>query len=238
MARHFNSAATQRGKIHVPCLSFNMFQRGYLCLPCARMVRDYLHFCHEVPLSGQSPFSIVRLSCFSNFIQASQTSIFKNFTLFIVLASSFISLTRVFALWYYYHSPLTVAFEFQTLEIPRLLNVTGLLPVYPPGTAEEDTPRIDLSPIKEFGLKLCYGKDWYRFPGHYLVPNGIDVEFIKSEFDGMLPRHFEQKVPVDNYEDSGVLAKLSDRWWLKPQTRNVPEDLNDLNKEEPTHYVR
>ncbi|KAF9567750.1 glycosyltransferase family 22 protein [Agrocybe pediades] len=169
--------------------------------------------------------------------RASQTTIFKRFTLSVVLFSSFISLSRVFALWHYYHSPLTVAFEFQTLEIPRLLNVTGLLPVYPPGTPEDEIPRMDISPIKEFGLKLCYGKDWYRFPGHYLIPNGIDAEFIKSEFDGMLPRHFEQKAPADDYEEGRVFSKLADSWWLKPQTRFVPEDLNDLNKEDPSHYV-
>lgn len=155
-----------------------------------------------------------------------------------VSLTSFISLTRIFALWFYYHSPLTVAFELQSIELPRLLNVTGLLPIYPPGTDEDERPRIDLTPIKEFDLTLCYGKDWYRFPGHFLIPNHVKVEFIKSEFDGMLPRHFEEKLPVEDKDDSNVITELADRWWLRPETRYVPKDLNDLNKEDLSHYVR
>lgn len=144
---------------------------------------------------------------------------------------------RIFALWHYYHAPLTVAFEFQMTELPRLLNVTGFLPIFPADMPEEDQPRIDLSPIKEFDLKLCYGKEWYRFPGHYLIPDGVRVEFVKSEFDGMLPRHFEEFTPEDELEQGGVFAKLANRWWLRPQTRFVPDDLNDLNKEDTSHYV-
>lgn len=145
---------------------------------------------------------------------------------------------RIFALWHYYHSPLSVAFEFQTTEIPRLLNVTGLLPMYPSGTEEEDKPRIDLSPVKEFDLKLCMGKEWHRFPGNYLIPNGIRVEFVKSEFDGLLPGHFEEKLTAeDQLQGQEAIVNLSKKWWLKPQTTYVPSGLNDLNKEDASHYV-
>ena len=117
----------------------------------------------------------------------------------------------------------------QTTEIPRLLNVTGLLPVLPPGTTEEEAPRIDLTPVKQFDLALCFGKEWHRFQGHYLIPNGIRVEFIKSEFDGLLPRHFTETVSPDQL--------IASKWWSRPQTRYVPADLNDLNKEDSSHYV-
>ena len=30
---------------------------------------------------------------------------------------------------------------------------------------------------------------------------------------------------------------LTKMWWLKPQTRYFPNDLNDLNKEDLSHYV-
>ncbi|KAH9486228.1 Alpha-1,2-mannosyltransferase ALG9 [Psilocybe cubensis] len=168
--------------------------------------------------------------------QASQTLIFSRFTLSVVFLSSFLSLARILGQWFYYHSPMTVVFELQSAELPRLLNVTGLLPDYPEGMDEEERPRIDLSPIKEFDLTLCYGKDWYRFPGHFLVPNHIKIEFVKSEFDGMLPRHFEEKLPTDERESSAI-TELADRWWLRPETRFVPKDLNDLNKEDASHYV-
>ena len=106
---------------------------------------------------------------------------------------------------------------------------------------EEDTPPIDLSPVKHFDLKLCLGKEWHRFPGNYLVPSGIQVEFVKSEFDGMLPTHFETektRTSTDEAYDIDDLLNLTKKWWLKPQTSYVPNDLNDLNKEDPSHYVR
>jgi alpha-1,2-mannosyltransferase len=156
-----------------------------------------------------------------------------------VLTSSIISISRIVALYQYYHAPLGIAFEFQITEIPRLLNVTGLLPVYPEGTLEEDTPRIDLTPIKELELTLCLGKEWHRFSGNYLVPNGIKVEFIKSEFDGMLPRHFEERLTAADQVagTENTLVQLSKKWWIRPQTTYIPQDLNDLNKEDLSHYV-
>ncbi|KAF8167320.1 glycosyltransferase family 22 protein [Crassisporium funariophilum] len=169
--------------------------------------------------------------------KASQSLLFRNFTFSLVVASSLISISRIIAQWHYYHAPLTVAFDFQMTEIPRLLNATGLLPVYPANTPEEDKPRIDLTPVKEFDLKLCLGKEWYRFPGSYLIPSGIRVEFVKSEFDGMLPRHFEESALKTGGNGQGLLGEVAKKWWLRPQTSYVPQDLNDLNKEDLSHYV-
>jgi len=166
--------------------------------------------------------------------RASRSTLFRWSTLMIVLLAALISLTRILALWKYYHTPMTIIYQFEKQEIPRLLNVTGLLetPLPPPELLEEyrqklvenreDEPRIDLSPIKDFNLRMCYGKEWHRFPGHYLVPDGIRVDWIKSEFDGMLPAHF--------YETHGIRSRVLG-------TRNIPVGLNDLNKEEPMHYV-
>ena len=153
------------------------------------------------------------------------------------MISALISVSRILAVWYYYHAPLTLVFDFQHTEIPRLLNSTGLLPIYPHNTPEDAIPPIDLAPVKEFDLKLCLGKEWHRFPGNYLIPSGIRVEFVKSEFDGMLPRHFEMEKTKTSDEANGLVG-LTKKWWLKPQTSYVPNDLNDLNKEDPSHYVR
>ncbi|KAJ6469635.1 glycosyltransferase family 22 protein [Mycena vitilis] len=162
--------------------------------------------------------------------RASQSTIFRTFTSSVVVASAFISVSRILALTFYYHSPLSVVYNFQTEELPRLLNETGLLPVYPPGTPEEDIPRIDLSPVKDFNLTMCVSKEWYRFPGHYLVPDGVRVDFVKSEFDGLLPGHFGE----------GEFKKGSEmEWWTgwsRPETRLVPAGLNDLNREQPSFY--
>ena len=148
--------------------------------------------------------------------------IFARFTLSVVIASSIISFSRCMALWNYYHAPMTALFKFEQEELPRLLNVTGILPM---DTVDHDQ-RVDLTPIKSFNLKLCLGKEWHRFPGNYLVPDGVSVEFIKSEFKGLLPGHFIN-APAD----------VSPTWWLQPGTRIVPEHQNDLNEEEPSRYV-
>ncbi|GAV98820.1 glycosyltransferase family 22 protein [Lentinula edodes] len=116
--------------------------------------------------------------------RASRTSIFSTFTLSVLTTTTVLSASRIAANWKYYHAPLSVVNHFEAQELPHLLNVTGMLPVPIPSTRrrnkKDEEPRIDLTPIKEFNLTLCYGKEWYRFPGHYLVPDGIRVEFIKN----------------------------------------------------------
>ncbi|TFK56717.1 glycosyltransferase family 22 protein [Heliocybe sulcata] len=155
--------------------------------------------------------------------RASRSGIFRTFTSSVVFAAVLLSIARTVALYQYYHTPISVTYQLQGQELPRLLNVTGFLPPRPVDVKEEDLPRIDLSPIKDFNLTLCIGKEWHRFPGHYHVPDGVRVEFIKSEFDGLLPGRFPP---------SGRAGL-----WLREGTRAVPDGMNDLNKEEPSHYA-
>ncbi|KAJ4485060.1 glycosyltransferase family 22 protein [Lentinula edodes] len=165
--------------------------------------------------------------------RASRTSIFSTFTLSVLTTTTVLSASRIAANWKYYHAPLSVVNHFEAQELPHLLNVTGMLPVPIPSTRrrnkKDEEPRIDLTPIKEFNLTLCYGKEWYRFPGHYLVPDGIRVEFIKSEFEGLLPGHFPEHSTNNNI--------VTTTWWPRSETRIVPQDQNDLNNEEPSHYI-
>ena len=142
-----------------------------------------------------------------------------------IVLTSLLSLSRIIALWKYYHAPFAVVFDFQMHELPRLLNDTGLIHLPPADTKPKDLPQIDLTPIKEFDLRLCLSKEWHRFPGHYLVPDGIRVDFVKSEFDGLLPGHFAEE-------------RVRAWWWERQGARVVPGGLNDLNHEEPRHYVR
>ena len=138
-------------------------------------------------------------------------------------------MSRIVALWKYYHAPQTIYFQLEDSELPRLLQATGLVPEFPPNTPVEEIPRIDLSPVKLFNLTLCVGKEWHRFPGHYLVPDGVRVDFVKSDFDGLLPGHFGEG-PSVAAEDGGL-------WW-REGTRSAPVGLNDLNREAPGFYVR
>ena len=139
------------------------------------------------------------------------------------------SVSRILALSYYYHAPLELAYRLETEELPRVLNVTGLLPPpLPPipgheRASEKYGQRVDLSPLKQLNITLCLGKEWYRFPSHWLIPDGVSVGFVKSEFDGHLPGHFKES--------------KDELWWDRKGTSVIPETLNDLNKEEPRHYV-
>ncbi|XP_058130276.1 alpha-1,2-mannosyltransferase ALG9 [Anopheles ziemanni] len=41
-------------------------------------------------------------------------------------------------------------------------------------------------------VNLCYGKEWYRFPGSFFVPDNYRVRFIPSSFTGMLPAYYSE----------------------------------------------
>ena len=136
------------------------------------------------------------------------------------------------------------------VELPRLLNVTGLLPSddmpLPPrdnytstsqtvksqprkSRHDDELPTVDFTPLKEVlgGVRMCLGKEWYRFPSHFLFPEGVEVRWIKSEFSGLLPGKFAPS------------SGKGSPWGLWPWDgmRVQPEGANNLNKEDPTVYV-
>lgn len=72
------------------------------------------------------------------------------------------------------------------------------------------------------GDTVCFGKDWYRFPSSYFLPNGMRAKFIKSEFSGLLPGEFNE-------------AKTG--FGFYPGTWLIPPGMNDRNEEDPGKYV-
>jgi alpha-1,2-mannosyltransferase len=161
--------------------------------------------------------------------QASQTKLFGWFTLLVIAVSIALSGARILALFHYYHAPLDVPYYLEYNEIPRLLNVTGLLPPLPQragyNSAYADDEYVDIRELRQIGIRVCYGKEWHRFPSHYLFPEGVQVQFVKSGFSGHLPQHFA----IDTTPSEGL--------WKRRQTRIAPPGLNDMNREEPTVYV-
>eukprot|EP00808_Paulinella_micropora_P013305 g53198.t1 len=69
---------------------------------------------------------------------------------------------------------------------------------------------------------VCVGKEWYRFPSHFFLPDvggrPTKLQFLKSQFDGLLPKH---------YASSGLPAATS----------AIPTGMNGLNREEFDRYV-
>jgi alpha-1,2-mannosyltransferase len=68
---------------------------------------------------------------------------------------------------------------------------------------------------------ICLGKEWYRFPSSFFIPEGSQALLVKSAFDGLLPGKFYDS------DDSG---------W-RSGTWRVPSGMNDQNSEELSHLV-
>lgn len=72
------------------------------------------------------------------------------------------------------------------------------------------------------GDSVCFGKEWYRFPSSYHLPNSMHAKFVKSEFDGLLPGQF-----AEGQVGHGFWAGA----WLEPP------GMNDQNIEDMGKYV-
>ena len=69
---------------------------------------------------------------------------------------------------------------------------------------------------------LCIGKEWYRFPSSFFLPNGVHAKFVKSEFSGLMPGEFSE-------------AKTG--FGFFPGTWLIPSGMNDENVEDLSKYV-
>ena len=87
------------------------------------------------------------------------------------------------------------------------------LQIYEPLQAPEYT-KIDST--------VCFGKDWYRFPSSYFLPQGMRARFVKSAFDGLLP---------GQYNEAEIGFGFFPGTWL------IPPGMNDQNIEDPGKYV-
>ncbi|XP_043356943.1 alpha-1,2-mannosyltransferase ALG9 isoform X4 [Dermochelys coriacea] len=105
-----------------------------------------------------------------------------------------LSLSRSVALFKGYHGPLDLYPEFHRIATDPTIH-----------TVPEGRP-----------VNVCVGKEWYRFPSSFLLPDDWQLQFIPSEFRGQLPKPFAK----------GPAA-----------TRSIPADMNDQNREEPTRYI-
>ncbi|OJJ50011.1 hypothetical protein ASPZODRAFT_149450 [Penicilliopsis zonata CBS 506.65] len=76
--------------------------------------------------------------------------------------------------------------------------------------------------VSNVAQTVCFGKEWYRFPSSYLLPENMRAKFIRSEFDGLLPGEFPE---AKGYLDRVKGASL------------IPTGMNDLNQEDPEKYV-
>ena len=76
--------------------------------------------------------------------------------------------------------------------------------------------------VARMGDTICLGKEWYRFPSSYHLPNGTRAKFVKSAFEGLLPGEFHESVT-----GFGLFSGT----WL------IPPGMNDQNIPDPGKYV-
>ncbi|KAM8927591.1 alpha-1,2-mannosyltransferase ALG9 [Pelodytes ibericus] len=91
----------------------------------------------------------------------------------------------------------------------------GPLDLYPEFHRIAKDPSIHTVPEGR-SVNVCVGKEWYRFPSNFLLPDNWQLKFIESEFRGQLPKPFAKG---------------------RRATRIIPKDMNDQNREETSRYV-
>lgn len=101
-----------------------------------------------------------------------------------------------------------------------MLRTLGMVTAYnAPLKVFEPLQHVD---IAQAGDSVCFGKEWYRFPSSYFLPNDMRAKFIRSEFRGLLPGEFP--------DAPSYLGRLDG-------ASQIPSGMNDLNLEDPSKYV-
>ena len=101
-----------------------------------------------------------------------------------------------------------------------LLRVVGVVTAY---SAPQHVHKVlqDAAIISASEDIICYGKEWYRFPSSYFLPQTMRAHFVKSEFDGLLP---------------GTFSEASIGFGLYP-TYLIPPGMNNRNEEDVGKHV-
>ncbi|CAI2175939.1 18085_t:CDS:10 [Funneliformis geosporum] len=136
----------------------------------------------------------------------------KFLTTSIIFICGIISFSHIAALYVHYGAPMTIYKHFYYVEIPSQIAARQL--------------QVDLlnNPIN-----LCIGKEWYRFPSHYFLPEGVRLRFLKSDFNGQLPKYFLEKTYVDLNNVTKLSAEREGTW-------TIQEGFNNYNLEEVDRY--
>ena len=106
-----------------------------------------------------------------------------------------------------------------SMSLGGLLRTVGTVRAY--GAPMEIYSPLQSPPYAQMQGNVCLGKEWYRFPSSYFLPEKMRARFIKSAFDGLLPGQFSEATT-----GFGLFPT-----WL------IPPGMNDQNIEDPGKYV-
>ncbi|KAF2746972.1 glycosyltransferase family 22 protein [Sporormia fimetaria CBS 119925] len=112
---------------------------------------------------------------------------------------------------------IVLVFVMATLNLGALRTM-GVMTAY-------SAPLAVYAPLEQHALTvggtICLGKEWYRFPSSYFIPNEARAKFVKSEFTGLLPGEFAE---------ADGLGQFAATW-------QIPSGMNDENREDPSKYT-
>jgi alpha-1,2-mannosyltransferase len=151
----------------------------------------------------------------------------------VIVLTGLLSFARVTAIHKYYHAPFNVYHHLQTYELPRLALFAHpeLAPAIDPTLPQSEfadalygEQALEITGLKPLNLRLCLGKEWHRFGSSWQVPDELETRFVRSAFDGILPKVWEEPG-----EGKGLLGRA---------TAVEPTGMNMFNEEEVDRYVR
>lgn len=161
----------------------------------------------------------------------------------VLIVSAAVSVSRILALYEHYSAPIDVYRNaFDLVKVPEPIGSTSTVTVEgtEPTVMAASNVGSSLDAKKEI-IRVCVGKEWYRFPSHYFLPEGARLGLIKSHFDGLLPGEFQEQ-SESGYPTSGKSQHplaIDWRWSAerRPGTSHIPALMNNENKEVAEHYV-
>ncbi|KAG0374846.1 mannosyltransferase [Mortierella sp. AD032] len=175
----------------------------------------------------------------------------------VLIGAAVISTSRILALHEHYSAPIDVYRKaFDLVKVPGPITVKGTDPTDPALTSTSASV-IDNGEVVSEGsmgpehVRVCVGKEWYRFPSHYFLPEGAKLGLIKSYFDGLLPGEFLESTnasgelplleakPSANAGKTHMPFRIDWKWSAerRPGTSYVPLLMNNENKEVQEHYT-
>ncbi|KAF9901502.1 mannosyltransferase [Linnemannia zychae] len=172
----------------------------------------------------------------------------------VLIGAAAISASRILALHEHYSAPIDVYRRaFDLVKVPGPIAIEGT----DPALAATSTIFMDHGDVvsersaRPELVRVCVGKEWYRFPSHYFLPEGAKLGLIKSHFDGLLPGEFHESIngseelpqleaqPSANAGKTHMPFRIDWRWSAerRPGTSYVPLLMNNENKEVQEHYT-
>lgn len=77
-------------------------------------------------------------------------------------------------------------------------------------------------------VNVCVGKEWYRFPGSYFLPdNRFRIRFVRAGFTGLLPKPYDEGGNGTQFIPTGMNA----------YNKEDPNQFYDWRSEEGCHYL-